>query len=1034
MFNYRKLNIILGWIVFLTAAVVYLVTLEPTTSLWDCGEFIASAYKLQVGHPPGAPFFMLMARFFSLFASDPMQVAKMINAMSALASAFTVTFLFWTITHLVRKFVTIENEAYSPAQIIAILGSGLIGSLAYTFSDTFWFSAVEGEVYASSSLFTALVFWAILKWENEADEKYANRWIILIAYLMGLSIGIHLLNLLAIPAIVLVYYFRKNAVTPAGILKALVVSVVLLGSVMYMVIPGAVWVASRFELLFVNSMGMKVNSGVVFYLLLLTVLFIYGINRTLKKKQVILNTIITGFAVVLLGYSSYAIIVIRSLANPPMDENNPETVFSLLSFLNREQYGDRPLITGHQFNARPISTKQTKPTYTYLDGKFKVTTRKIEYEYDKRFITFFPRMWSSGTDHVQVYLDWAGIKESDVYFPRKDANGNVMRDNAGNVLYDRSSPKKAPTFAQNLKFFFKYQVGHMYVRYFLWNFAGRQNDQQGHGGATNGNWISGIDFIDSFMVGTSKNMPEELADDPSRNTYFFLPFLLGLLGLLYHAQKDIKSFWVVLLLFVLTGLAIVVYLNQTPLQPRERDYAYAGSFYAFAIWIGIGVYGIFDSVGRRLKNTAGALAIVFLCLIAVPGIMARENWNDHDRSGRYTARDIARNYLNSCAPNAILFTNGDNDTFPLWYVQDVEGIRTDVRVVNLMLLNMDWYIDGMKQKAYESEALPLTLTSEKYLMGTRDYVYVTDRIKQYIDIKELVEFAGSDNPQTKVETQSGHKFNFIPTRKFRLNVDSAIVLANGTVKPEDADKIVPFIEWDFTRGGLGKSELIVLDFLAHNNWKRPVYYVSTHHEGTLGLENYLQLEGFAYRLVPIFTTAAGQLNVGRIDSDILYDNLMNRFEYGRMNEPDVYLDDFHKRTISIVRIRNRFTRLANQLLIEGKTEKAVEVLDRVMELLPHEKVPFDNYIIQIADTYFQCGQTEKALAIINKYADSCEQIASYYINQNSKIVNECSYEIRYNLQMMQNLGSTLQKNRQKELADSISERLNKLYQQYTVKI
>ncbi|MBN2613741.1 MAG: DUF2723 domain-containing protein [Bacteroidales bacterium] len=1034
MFNYRKLNIFFGWFVFLVAAVVYLVTLEPTTSLWDCGEFIASAYKLQVGHPPGAPFFMLMGRFFSIFAPDPTQVAKMINAMSALVSAFTVAFLFWTITHLVKKFVAVENEMYTPAQLIAVIGSGLVGSLAYTFSDTFWFSAVEGEVYASSSLFTALVFWAILKWENEADKKYANRWIILIAYLMGLSIGVHLLNLLAIPAIVLVYYFRKNTVTPAGIAKALIVSIVLLGSVMYIVIPGAVWFASRFELLFVNNFGMKVNSGVVFYLILLAGLFIYGIHLTMKKKQVVLNTILTGLAVILLGYSSYALIVVRSLANPPMDENNPETVFSLLSYLNREQYGDRPLFSGQYFNARPIRTKETKPTYTYLDGEFKVTTRKIEYEYDKRFLTFFPRMWSSGDDHIQVYLDWAGIKESDVYFPRKDANGNILRDNAGNVLYDRSAPKKSPSFAQNLKFFFKYQVGHMYVRYFLWNFVGRQNDQQGHGGASNGNWISGIDFIDSFMVGKSKNMPEEMAKNPSRNTYFFLPFLLGLLGLLFHLQKDVKNFWVVMFLFVLTGLAIVVYLNQTPLQPRERDYAYAGSFYAFAIWIGIGVYGIFDSVGKKLKGTAGAFAIVLLCLVAVPGIMARENWDDHDRSGRYTARDIARNYLNSCAPNAILFTNGDNDTFPLWYVQEVEGIRTDVRVVNLMLLNMDWYIDGMKLKAYESDTLPITISSEKYLMGTRDHIYVTDRIKQYIDIKELVEFASSEKQQTKVQTQSGHQFNFIPTRKFRLPVDSVAVLANGTVKPKDAGKIVSAIEWDFSRGSIGKSELIVLDILAHNNWVRPVYYVSTHHEGTLGLENYLQLEGFAYRLVPIYSPAAGQLNVGRIDSDILYENLMNKFEYGRMNEPDVYLDDFHVRTLSIVRLRNRFARLASQLLAEGKTDKAVEVLDRVMELAPHEKVPFDNYVIQIADTYFQCGQTEKALAIINSYAEICEQIASYYINQNRKIVNECSYEIRYNLQMMQNMGMTLQKNGQKEPADKITGRLNELYQQYTVKL
>ena len=1034
MVTFRKWNILFGWIVFLIAAFVYLSTIEPTTSLWDCGEFIASSYKLQVGHPPGAPFFMLMARFFTLFTSNHAHVARMINSMSALASAFTILFLFWTITHLVRRIINSGDDKYKPAQMVAIMGSGIVGALAYTFSDTFWFSAVEAEVYASSSLFTALVFWAILKWENEADNKHATRWIILIAYLMGLSIGVHLLNLLAIPAIVLVFYFRKYNVTPTGTIKALLVSLAILGSVMYIIIPGAIWFASKFELIFVNGFGMPYHSGVLIYLIILTAGLIYGIYSTIKKKQVLMNTILTVIAVILLGYSSYAMIVIRALAHPPMDENNPENVFNLLSYLNREQYGERPLFVGQYFNARPVKSKQTKPTYTPEDGKYVITNRKVEYEYDKKYVTFFPRMWSSSSDHIQVYLDWAGIKESQVYNPKTDANGNILRDRNGDIVYDRSSPNRAPTFMQNLKFFFSYQVGRMYLRYFMWNFVGRQNDKEGNVSTFDGNWISGIDFIDRFQVGTSKNMPEELANTPSRNRYYFLPFLLGMLGLFYQAQKDVKNFWVVMTLFILTGLAIVVYLNQTPLQPRERDYAYAGSFYAFAIWIGLGVYGIFDSVGKRMHNLAGALAIFLICTFAVPVLMGKENWNDHDRSGRYTARDIAYDYLNSCAPNAILFTNGDNDTFPLWYIQEVEGVRPDVRIVNLMLLNMDWYIDGMKLKAYESAPLPITIPTKKYLMGTRDMVYVASRLNQYVDIKDLVEFCTSDNPQTKVETQMGYKFNFIPTHKFRMPVDSAVVVNNGTVKKKDASKIVPAIEWDMNRSNLGKSELIVLDILAYNNWKRPIYYVSTNQEGTLGLEDYMQLDGIAYRLVPIKTPALGVLNTGRIDTDILYDNLMNKFEYGRMNQPDVYLDEYHLRTLSIIRLRNRFVRLANKLIEEGKNEKAIKVLDRIVELTPYNKVPYDNYEIGIADSYLKCNQVEKANAIIDKYSDFCIRLINYYLEQSPKIINEASYEIRYHLQMLQNMAITLRNDGQTEAGEALNAKLNELYQLYTSKI
>ncbi len=626
MIKFKRANNILGWIVFLIAATTYLLTIEPTVSLWDCGEFIASSYKLQIGHPPGAPLFMIIARFFSLFAGGNVEkVAMMVNSFSALASAFTILFLFWTITHLAVRLMgyrhnfslingTPDPDELSTGDKIIILGSGLIGSLAFTFSDSFWFSAVEGEVYASSSLFTALVFWAVLKWENEADSKYANRWLILISYLMGLSIGVHLLNLLAIPAIVMVVYFRKFEVTVSGILKALVISLVILGAMMYMVIPGTIWLGSRFELLFVNGFGLPYNSGVLFYLFLLAVVLVYGIWKTHRLGKTLLNTALLIITMIIIGYSSYAMIMIRSMANPPMDENNPANIFALQYYLNREQYGDRPLIHGQYFNAMPKSIKEGKPTWSPINKKYKITNRKLSYVYDKRFTSFFPRMWSSDNEHVNVYIEWAGLKESRLYEPRRDAQNNIIHDNNGNVVYDRNSPRNPPDFTSNLKFFVNYQVGLMYFRYFMWNFVGRQNDIQGYGDPLNGNWISGIKFIDNVLIGNQNKLPESSKNIPSRNTYYFLPLLLGLFGLIFQMQRDKRNFSVVMLLFILTGLAIVVYLNQTPMQPRERDYSYAGSFYAFAIWIGIGVMAIYDSFNTRLRKNVLAVVAFHLCV------------------------------------------------------------------------------------------------------------------------------------------------------------------------------------------------------------------------------------------------------------------------------------------------------------------------------------------------------------------------------------------------------------------------------------
>ena len=673
LFRYNKLNNTFGWIAFAIAAIVYILTLEPTASFWDCGEFIASGYKLEVGHPPGAPFFMLLMRFFTMLAPTTELIPVFANAMSALASAFTILFLFWTITHLARKLVDVKHNEFSATQVILILGSGMVGALAYTFSDTFWFSAVEAEVYATSSLFTALVFWAILKWENVAHEPHSNRWLVLIAYLMGLSIGVHLLNLLAIPAIVMLYYFKKYEVTPWGIVKALGVSVVLLLIMMYGIIQGFIVLASKFELLFVNGFGLPYKSGVFFYLLAVAALIVWGIIYTHKHAKPILNTILVSFAVVLMGYSTFALIVIRSSANPPMDQNSPDNMFSLLYYLNREQYGDRPLVIGQSFDAPVINRKEGKPQYIQKDGKYVVATRKSNLEFDNRFKTLFPRMYSADPRHIEAYKEWSNFKGRPIRVSGRGGDSEVRR---------------APTFSENLRFFFSYQMGHMYWRYFMWNFAGRQNDLQGHGEAVKGNWISGIPFVDTPRLGSQADLPATFKNK-AHNRYYMLPLLLGMAGLAFQYIRNRKDFWVVTLLFVLTGIAIVVYLNQTPYQPRERDYAYAGSFYAFSIWIGLGVLALYQGIRKAFDKAPGAAIATGLGLVFVPGLMAFENWDDHDRSNTFISVDFAYNILENLEPNAIVFTYGDNDTFPLWYAQEVEGVRTDVRVANLSYLRAD---------------------------------------------------------------------------------------------------------------------------------------------------------------------------------------------------------------------------------------------------------------------------------------------------------------------------------------------------------
>ncbi len=1012
MTTFRRANILTGWIVFLASAIVYILTKEPTASFWDCGEFIAAAYKLEVGHPPGAPVFMLLSRFFSLFASSPGQVAKWINTVSALASALTVAFLFWTITHLARK-IPGRNGELTPGGIVAVLGGGLVGALAYAFSDTFWFSAVEAEVYATSSLFTALVFWAILKWENIAGKPGSNRWIVLIAYLMGLSIGVHLLNLLAIPAIVMVYYFRRYEPTRKGILASLGVSVLLLLVMLYIIIPGIVKVAGIFELITVNGLGLPYNSGAVIFTIAAAGILGYLVYWSHRRRKVLLNTILVSFSVIAIGYYSYGVILIRSMANTPMEQNDPETVFSLLDYLNREQYGSSPLIRGQYYNAPILSGDKGKPIRTKIDGKYEITAYRQKLVYDERFMTVFPRMWSSEPDHKEAYQKWGRVKGRAISVTYPDGESEVLRK---------------PTFGENLRFFFRYQVGHMYLRYFMWNFSGRQNDLQGYGEVYRGNWISGIGFIDDARLGPQERLPGILRDNPARNRYYMLPLLLGLAGALFHYRRHEKDFWVVLLLFVMTGLAIVVYLNQYPFQPRERDYAYAGSFYAFSIWIGLGALSLSTILKKHSRGILVPALFTLLCLVLVPGIMARENWDDHDRSGRFTARDFAYNYLNSCAPNAILFTNGDNDTFPLWYIQEVEGVRTDVRVVNLSYLSADWYIDQVARKAYDSDPVPFAMKENQYRTGKRDFVYLVDRIEDYVELSEAMAFLRSENPRTKTIGNSRERIDYIPARKFRIRVDRERILATGTVRPEQADRIVPEMRWEIPSSGIMKNEVMVLDLLDHNDWERPVYYaVTVSRDLYMNLQEYFQLEGLAYRVVPVRQSPSrGQ--IGSIDTEILFDNMVNKFRWGGITDPSVYLDENNRRML--INFRNNFGRLAEACLAEGDTAEAKAALDRCMEAIPSHAAPFDYFMVPIIESYFRVGEVAKAREYMVDLFGLMEEELRYFLTLEGEYDADTDYEKQIRLHTLQELLLVGSRYGQGEIIEKQRETFQQLLQLY----
>ncbi|GMT45338.1 MAG: membrane protein [bacterium] len=1014
MITFKKLNNRVGWGVFAVAAFVYLSTIEPTASWWDPGEYIATSFKLQVGHPPGAPLFQMMGRIFSLFSfGNVAHVAIMINIMSALASAFTILFLFWTITLFAKKiYIKKAGDELTKGQIWAILGAGLVGALAYTFSDSFWFSAVESEVYATSSFFTAITFWAILRWEQVANERNGYRWILLIAYLSGLAIGVHLLNLLTIPAIAYVYYFKKYKFSWKGFIGTGIVGIGILAIVMYIIIPQIVNLAGKFELFCVNTLGLPFNVGTVVYFLTLTGLLAYGIYYTQKHGKVVYNTMLLALTFVVIGYSSFLMLVIRSNADTPINENDPKNAVNLLAYLNRQQYGTWPLLYGQYYNAPVIGRKNGTPVYRRDDKKGKyvvIDDRKQTIPvYDPRFETIFPRMWSNQKpSHIRIY-------KSQAY---GGTGGTPIRVDMGN---GKTKILMKPGFATNLKFFFTYQFDHMYVRYFLWNFVGRQNDIEGQGEIDRGNWISGINFIDKARLGDQAHLPASMKN-PARARLYFLPLILGLLGFFFLLSKSKKDSWVIWMLFFMTGIAIIIYLNQTPMQPRERDYAYVGSFYAFAIWIGFGVLSLYESVKKYFgKKEIAAILVTVASLVLVPANMAKEEWPSHDRAGKFSARDFAVMYLESSPPNAILFTNGDNDTFPLWYVQEVEGIRTDVRVVNYMLAGGAWYVNQMFKQEYNSAPLPLSISSEKYDRGSMNYIPVYSAIKGAVSLKDAVGFIKSDNPGTKMPLQSGDKIDYLPSKELFLKVDSAAAVNSGTVSLKDAGKIVKEIRWKVTQGYLYRSDIMLLDLIANNNWKRPISFVNPSSVSkVLNVEKYSHMRGLVYQFTPV--PAMDYIKgVGGVDPEDSYRILMSKkARWGRLNMPNVHVDRESFRNSFMA--KQSYIRLAQAMVNLHKYDSAVNVLDRGIYFFPNSKFPFGYYTIRWALLYYQSGAIKKgnkvATEIYNRYMGDL----SYYNRLEDRFIPYYNNNIREALAALQQLSHLAEKYHQ----DALSKKFKK---------
>ncbi len=1008
--SYRRWNNISGWLMFAIAAVVYISTAEPTVSFWDCGEFILSAFRLQVGHPPGAPLFLMIGRIATLFAGgDASKAALTVNILSALCSAFAIMFLFWTITHLVRR-VTTRGAGIEQKQIFPVIASGILGSLAYTFSDTFWFSAVEGELYSLSSLILGFVFWAMLKWEEEADSPRSGRWIILIAYVMGLGLGIHRLNLLVIPVLVFVFYFRKYEFSARGFIKTLIAAVLFLWLMVFVLIPGIPKVAGWFELLFVNVFGLPYNTGLMVFALATIVLLAWGIRLSLNRGRIVLNYVFTAVAVIMIGYSSYAMIIIRSSAKPPMNQNNPSDIFALSYYINMQQYGSSPKLYGNYYSAPVTGVKRVISGYNKVNGRYEPYYRP-EYDYNSNFETIFPRMYSPDPDHEEAYKYWGNIKGRKYTIKRSSGSETIV----------------CPTFGENLRFFLRYQTGFMYLRYFMWNFAGRQNDIQGNGNPVHGNWISGIKFLDEARLGSSSTLPGDLSSNPGTNKYYFLPLLIGLAGLGWQYRHDRKGMVTVLAFFIMTGFAIILYLNQYPNQPRERDYAYAGSFYAFAIWIGTGFMFFYEIVRKFIRSGASGPVTFVVLMLTCPVLLAAQNWDDHDRSDRYTAREIGANYLRSCAPGAVLFTYGDNDSFPVWYVQDVENIRTDVRVVNLSYFSAGWYIDMMRQKAFESEPLPFLLEQNKYIEGVRNQLPVNSRVDKPVNLKEVVAFAGMDDRKYMIDISGrGDFMNYLPASSFIVDVDTAEVRANGTVKDYFRDRIVSPMIWDYPESDAFKSDLAIMDLIAANKWERPVYFSTTVPSSQYkGLEKYFVQEGMAYRIVPIDIESTVDGDYGIIDPWVMYDNMINKFKWGNAEDPSVYLDENNRRMFS--NFRRIFGNLGKSLLETGDTTRALEAAHKGLALVPSSKMPYDFFCVSIAEVLIMAGRKEEGQKLLGEIVNYSKENLNHVLALGGNRVFGMEYVKGINMQALLDIYRMAVRLEEEDLIQTLEPVINNYY-------
>jgi tetratricopeptide (TPR) repeat protein len=993
--KFKKWNIILGWVAFAIALITYTLTLEPTVSAWDCGEYISTSVKLEVGHPPGAPLFQMLGAFFAMFTSEVTEVAKMVNFMSALASAFTILFMFWTISNLAKK-MALKTSEISEGKYLAILGSSLIGSLAYTFSDSFWFSAVEGEVYAMSSFLMALLFWLGLKWESEIHLPRGNKWLILISFVVGLSFGVHILSLLVIPAIVMLYFFKTykniNLKTTA---IATITSVFVLILVFKFIFPFTLKFFSASELFFINSIGLPYNSGSIIAAVILIALFYFGLNYTRKNKKITANTLILSLLFIMVGFSSWMMLPIRANANTTINENNPSSARELLAYYEREQYGDANVFydtyysnTHSREQDAENPTKDDKPKYEKKDGKYVIVNvyKDVLPNWSDKHKGFIPRMVNPSSE--KMYKAIAGIPKNS---------------------------KRRPTFAENIKFMVSFQFGYMYGRYFMWNFVGRQNDIQGNLDILNGNWLSGIDFIDEVRLGSQDKLPPQVLENKGRNKYYFLPLILGIIGLLYQIKWDKENFFVLFLFFVFTGFAIIFYTNPRPFEPRERDYAIVGSFYIFAIWIGFGVLALYEYLKSFGSQKSIAIAITFISFLAVPSLMAFENWDDHDRSNRYTTHLNAQAYLESCDPNAILFTIGDNDTFPLWYMQEVEGIRTDVKLVNTSLFQTDWYIDQMKRATYDAPPIPSQLTHDEYKYGTLDVAYYFQELfpnlkDSVIDLDTYMKWIRSDSKKTFYDLdEDGNPEKMLPTNKIRIPVNKENVLKYGIVAQKDADKIVPYI--DITVGrALAKNTLLMLDILNNFNWERPIYFTGGSNTDSeyIWLKDYLQLDGVAFKFVPIKTPTKvynqdGELqrelslfDIGRIDTEKMYKNVQ-KWNWRNINDGKIYLDEQTKR--NAISLRNSLMRLSAAFAKEGDTLKAIEVLDFSIDKLPIKD--FDHYSLSMEypEMYYKLGQEEKARetakTLITLFKDQLIWYSTFSVEDFDMVFDEFDVTFRY---------------------------------------